>query len=309
MKTLINRIVIFILALIGLTSASLLMAAQPPAASIVHIANPSKGINVQIGDVLQREVDIAVTKPGVINKNALPVKNTNQNGIELVDVKITSTKNGEKTLYKLNLSYQVFSYSDKPIVMQLPAEHIAVTGGTTIDIPAWHFWYSPMVPAGLANAKENMQPQFRPTMIDLQTHTNRLVALLIILLVGTVGLVYVNADKQWLPFMNGAFAQAHRKIKKLGKNQVGEQKALLYMHQAFNRIHGANLFANDIPDFVAEHPVFAALQADIVQFFERSSAALFGNKTHNSEQLSHDQFLSEMIALSKALRACERGIK
>lgn len=311
MKTLINRIVIFILALIGLTSASLLMAAQPSAASIVHIANPSKGINVQIGDVLQREIDIAVTKPGVINKNAFPVKGANQNGIELVDVKISSTKNGEKTLYKLNLSYQVFSYSDKPIVMQLPAEHIAVTGGTAtaIDIPAWHFWYAPMVPVGITNAKDNLQPQFRPTLIDLQAHSNRLIALLIILLVGAVGLVYVNADKQWLPFMNGAFAQAHRKIKKLPKNQAGEQKALLHMHQAFNQTYGANLFANEIQGFVAKHPVFAALQADIVRFFERSSAALFGNKSLNSEQLSHDQFLSEMIALSKALRACERGIK
>lgn len=306
MKTLKNRIVIFVLALIGLTFSSLLMAAQTSDAIIVQISNPTKGINVQIGDVLQREVDIAVTKPGVINKNAFPVKGSNQNGIELVDVKISSTKSGEKTLYKLNLSYQVFSYSEKPVVMQLPTEHIAVNGGNTasIDIPAWHFWYSPMVPAGLTNAKDNMQPQFRPTLIDLQAHSNRLMVLLIMLLVGLLGLVYINADKQWLPFMNGAFAQAHRKIKKLGMNQAGEQKALLHMHQAFNRIHGANLFANDVSDFLAKHPAFASLQAEITQFFERSNAVLFGSKTHDSKQ-----FINEMIALSKALRTCERGIK
>lgn len=311
MKNLINKILILVPALIGLTFTGLSMAAEPAGTSIINIVNPSKSINVQIGDVLHREVEIGVTKPGVIDKNAFPVKGTNQNGIELVDVKVSSTKSGEKTVYKLNFSYQVFSYSDKPTVMQLPAQHIAVTGGTAtaIDIPAWHFWYAPMVPAGITNAKDNLQPQFRPTLIDLQAHSNRLIALLIILLVGAVGLVYVNADKQWLPFMNGAFAQAHRKIKKLPKNQAGEQKALLHMHQAFNQTYGANLFANDIQGFVAKYPAFTALEADIVRFFEHSNAALFGTKAHSTEQLIHDQFLSEMIVLSKALRTCERGIK
>lgn len=306
MKNLINRIVFFVLALIGLTFTSVSIAAGANA-NILNIINPAKSVNVQIGDVLHREVEIAVANPGLINKNAFPVKGTNQNGIELVDVKVTSVKRDSKTIYNFKLSYQVFSYSAKPVVMQLPAEHIAVTSGNSaasVDIPAWHFWYSPMVPAGITNAKENMQPQLRPTLINLQSHTNSLIALLVMLLVGFVGLVYVNADKQWLPFMNGAFAQAHRKIKKLDKNQAGEQKALLHMHQAFNQTHGANLFANDIKDFVAKHPVFAALETEIAQFFERSNATLFGTQTHDSAQL-----INEMIALSKALRTCERGIK
>ena len=307
MKNLINKIVLCAVALGAATFASLSMAAQEPNASILKIINPPKSIAIQIGDVLNRVVEIEVHTPYQISKNAFPVKGTNQNGIELTDVKITSVKSGSKTTYKANLSYQVFSYADKPSVMQLPAEHIAVTGGATtasVDIPAWHFWYAPLVPAGISNAKDNMQPQLKPTLIDLQTHQNRLIALLVMLVVGLIGLVYVNADKQWLPFMNGAFAQAHRKLKKLDKNPAGEQQALVYMHQAFNKTHGANLFANDIKDFVTHHPAFASLEEKIAQFFERSNATLFANKSHN-----YEQFINELIVLSKALRACERGIK
>ena len=107
-----------------------------------------------------------------------------------------------------------------------------------------------------------------------------------------------------LPFMNGAFAQAHRKIKKLNKNKANEQKALLYMHQAFNKIHGANLFANDVGDFVLINPAYASLKTEITHFFERSNAALFSDQNENGEQL-----INELITLSKALRDCERGVK
>ena len=307
MKNLINRTVLFAVALGAIAFANISLAAQEANASILKIVNPSKNVAIQIGDVLNREVEIEVIKPYQISKNAFPVKGTNQHGIELVDIKITSVKSDQKTTYKVNLSYQVFSYSAKPSVMQLPAEHIVITGAATatfVDIPTWSFWYSPLVPAGITNAKDNLQPQLKPTLIDVQAHKNRLIAFLAMLVLGVIGLVYVNADKQWLPFMNGAFAQAHRKLKKIDNNQAGEQKALLHMHQAFNQTYGANLFANDIKGFVANHPAFTALEAEIVLFFERSNAALFGNKAHNSEQ-----FIIELIALSKALRTCERGIK
>lgn len=307
MKNLINKTVFFAVTLGVIAFANLSIASQQSSASILNIVNPNKSVGIQIGDVLNRTVEIEVLKPYQISKSAFPVKGTHLNGIELTDIKVTTVKDSDKTTYKVNLSYQVFSYSDKPIVMQLPAEHIALAGGATtdfVDIPAWHFWYAPLVPAGITNAKDNMQPQLRPTLIDLQVHKCRLIALLTMLVIGIIGLVYVNADKQWLPFMNGAFAQAHRKIKKLHNNQAGEQKALLFMHQAFNQTHGANLFANDIKGFVAKYPAFASLEADIAQFFQRSNAALFGNQSHNS-----GQFINELIVLSKALRTCERGIK
>ena len=292
----------------GMTN--LVWAAEETSAAVVNIINPSKSVGIQIGDLLNREITIELSKPYQINKNAFPVKGSSKDGIELSDIHVDTTTQDEKTVYKINLTYQVFSYSAKPDVVQLPAEHISIAGKhqsaltAATDIPAWRFWQASLVPTGIKNAKEHIQPQYKSTLIDVNPHKTRLKILFSMLIAGLVGLIYVNADKQWLPFMNGAFAQAHRKIKKLNKDKSGEQKALLYMHQAFNQTHGANLFANDIDDFITAHPAFASQKTAIVQFFERSNAALFSEAPADAKQ-----FIHELTILSKSLRNSVRGVK
>ncbi|MCY1552766.1 hypothetical protein D9M68_891840 [compost metagenome] len=127
--------------------------------------------------------------------------------------------------------------------------------------------------------------------------------LLGLFVIGLAGLLYINADSRWLPFMNGAFARAHRKLKKLPKNQVSEKEALLQLHQAFNSVYGANLFEGDITDFLSKHQQFSKLRADIEQFFQRSNQTLFGEWHRDSAQ-----FIGELTVLSKRLRDCERRV-
>ncbi len=302
-----------------------LSAKQQSSARILNTINPPKSVGVQIGDLLTREIEIEVAKPYQISKNAFPVKGTNKDGIELNDIQVETKTSDEKITYKIRLSYQVFSYSDKPTIQQLPAERFAITfaqqsannqtasnqaannqSASFLEIPAWRFWQASLVPTGIKNAKENVQAQYKPTLIDSRPHLLALVTSLILLIIGAIGLVYINADKQWLPFMNGAFAQAHRKIKKLNKDKAGEQKALLYMHQTFNKIHGANLFASDVDAFVLANPAYASMKTEIIHFFERSNATLFSDK-QSSEQ--NENSIAHISALSRALRNCERGVK
>ncbi len=308
-------------------SAPELSAKQESSARIINTINPSKSVGVQIGDLLTREIEIEVAKPYQISKNAFPVKGTNKDGIELNDIQVETKTSDEKITYKIRLSYQVFSYSDKPTIQQLPAERFAITAAqqsannqaannhdtTFLEIPTWRFWQASLVPTGIKNAKENVQAQYKPTLIDSRPHLLALVTSFILLIIGAIGLVYINADKQWLPFMNGAFAQAHRKIKKLLKNKkqdkAGEQKALLYMHQAFNKIHGANLFASDVDAFVLANPAYASMKTEIIHFFERSNAALFSDKQGSEQAENCTAHINALIALSRALRNCERGVK
>jgi len=188
----------------------------------------------------------------------------------------------------------------------LPAEQFAFTGGAkalSIKVPAWRFWFSPLVAEGINNAKENLQPQFAPTLIDINAHHTKFLLSLALFITGLLGLIYINADKRWLPFMNGEFAQAHRSLKKLPSNEAAEKNALVYMHQAFNNIYGKNLFADEVVQFLANYPKFSILKIEIVHFFEQSNASLFGSQPQNGEH-----FIKELIALSKRLRDCERGV-
>lgn len=287
---------------IGMPSAM----AQESDANILNIINPTVSNGIQIGDVLNRTIVIEVNTPYQISKTALPMKGEVRNGIELADITVTSSEKAKKNIVSIALRYQVFISAAKPVVMQLPKEEFTLIGGDkalSIKVPAWNFWFSPLVAQGITNAKENLQPQYKPTLINISADHARFWVSLVLFITGLLGLVYVNADKRWLPFMNGAFAQAHRSLKKLPGNQTSEKKALAHMHHAFNNLHGENLFANDIEQFLAAHPKFSILKTDITTFFAQSNASLFGNKHKESEQ-----FMSGLIALSKRLRDCERGV-
>lgn len=269
------------------------------------LINPMHSNAIQIGDVLERTIEVEVSGEYQLPKTSLPMKGENRNGIELRDIAVQTTKSGDSVIYKIWLSYQVFASAAKPVVMQLPEEHFSLTGGTkalTIDVPVWRFWYSPLVAEGISNAKAHMQPQVKPSLLSLKSYYTGLWASLGLLVIGLLGLVYVNADKSWLPWMNGAFAQAHRQIKQLGNEQASDRHAFMYMHQAFNKLYGENLFASELDKFFAVHPKFIKMQAEIVQFFAQSNTALFGQHANSGSELQH------LKVLSKRFRDCERGV-
>jgi mxaA protein len=280
--------------------------AQEAEARVTAIINPTQSNGIHLGDVLKRNVAIDVKLPYQLSKSAYPVKGTVRNGIELVDINVESHPKNGMTEYRMYLSYQVFAHANVPTVMQLPAEPLLLSGGPKalhIDVPAWHFWFSPLVSADTATAKANLQPQAKPEPIDVSQHRHILLGLANLLAGALIVLVYINADRRWLPFMGGAFAQAHRRIKRLSNAEGEERRALLYMHQAFNQTYGGNLFAPDLDAFVTKHPNFAPMQKEIADFFERSNRALFAAPPHDK-----GAFIRELTFLSKGLRNCERGL-
>lgn len=279
--------------------------ASEAAVKVRSLINPMHSNAIQIGDVLQRTIEVEVNANYQLPKTSLPIKGENRNGIELRDIAVQTTKSGESVIYTIFLSYQVFASAAKPVVMQLPEEHFSLTGGAkalSIVVPAWRFWYSPLVAEGLSNAKAHMQPQVRPSYLSQTPYYTGLWVSLGLLVIGLLGLVYVNADKSWLPWMNGAFSQAHRQIKQLGNEPVSDRHAFMHMHQAFNKLYGENLFANELDKFFVAHPKFIKMQAEIVQFFAQSNAALFGQHPSSSSELQH------LKVLSKRFRDCERGV-
>lgn len=280
--------------------------AQANQANIVSITNPSFSNGIQIGDLLNRMIVIEVDAPYQISKTALPMKGEVKNGIELADISVSAKGKNSKNIITINLRYQVFTSAAKPVVMQLPAVLFAFTGGAkdlSISVPVWRFWFSPLVAEGLSNAKENLQPQFAPSLINIKAHYARFWLSLALFMLGLIGLIYINADKRWLPFMNGEFAQAHRNLKKLVGKDAGEKQAWIYLHQAFNKLHGENLFAHDLELFLANNAKFTILRTEILQFFEQSNASLFA-----SQSQSGMHSIKALIALSKRLRDCERGV-
>jgi len=284
-------------------------------AQIVSVSNPSSSYGIQIGDELTRKIIIKVPLPFELNANDLPKKGKKDKGIELTSIDVETDTQKTHTFYTLNLRYQPFNTSVTPVVMSLPVENFYITdvkkpGNKTqiLALPAWNFWFSPIVTGGIETAEKNLQPDIKPPLVANKKDQILLIVFAVLLIGSLLTFVYINADGQWLPFTGGAFARAHRRIKNLSKKPVTktakeEKQALVYLHQAFNQHYGANIFARDIDHFIQLRPTFKKMKADIEQFFDYSNHSLYTKETNNSAKV-----IERLLTLSKQLRHCERGI-
>ncbi len=281
--------------------------AENNAIAISTLTNPLRSTGIQIGDVLKRSVTFETSTPQNIISKALPAKGTRNDEVELIASRIELQKEGSKNQYKLELSYQVFTNATRPKVMSLPSENINIPGTEQLILPAWRFWFSPLVEATMVNAKANVQPQVKAPSIEINPYAIAIKVFVGMLIFSIIGLFYVNADSQWLPFCKGHFASAHRQIKRLsrGKSTDGSRikNALFNLHLAFNKTYGSNLFADDIDAFVSKHPKFKPLDQALVEFFSLSNQTLFARQSQDDREL-----LLKLLSLSKRLRNCERGV-
>jgi len=285
-------------------------AAKPEVKQLV-ISNPTENYGVKVGDQLIRHVRFSAPTPYQLTKKSLPKRSSQFKGIELVKVTIAEEEKDAATAYDVELVYQVFVNPGVPSAMQLPKLDIALSGGEAppvVKLPSWSFWFAPLVVGSNDNAAQSMQADIRPPLLDTQTHKNRLIALFTLAALSLLALLYMNADGRWLPFMGGAFARAHRQLKKLSKStkpktQKEEKQALVAIHQAFNSHFGANIFARDIEHFVTMRPSFAKMKMEITEFFDYSNKSLYATKPRDSAQI-----IQNLVMLSKALRDCERGV-
>lgn len=302
MKTLMMK---FTLLVLMLMSASLSMA-QGQEVQALKITNPSQTIGIHIGDVLTRTITFESTSFQKIETGSLPVKGTRDKGIELIDTKVTTENKSSNWHYKVVLSYQVFANATTATVMQLPAEKIRFSAAENLTIPEWRFWFSPLVVSSIENVQANIQPQAQTPVISVVNIQYALMVLITIIVSSMTGLLYLNIDSQWLPFIGGPFAKSYKAVRKIAKGKHISDKpksALLELHEAFNHIHGGNLFGHDLDKFLANNPRYQRLRVEIYTFFTLSNQALFSSRLPNSSDL-----LNKLVDFNKRLRDCERGV-
>jgi mxaA protein len=300
MKILIKHIVVLCFSLLSFN------AAASDSVRILNIIEPQQNVGVRIGDTLTRHITLEVDQPYELSKNGLPKKGEQIDGIELKEIVLASKKNGQSIIYDLDLTYQVFRHIEQPELVKLEAMQLPITGGSepiVINIPTWQFWYSPLASGELRTAIRYVKPQMPATFVSTRQHEVGLAAFISLFILGLLLWIYTNLDGRWLPLMGGEFASAHKKLRKLGKNPTDIRPAYGYLHHAFNRIYGQNLFAKDIDDFTAEYPKFAALKEDLIHFFSQSNKALFDQQVVDATEIK------DLLQLSRRLRDCERGLK
>ena len=277
----------------------------------LHIQNPKKQIGYMVGDVFTRTIELNVKAPYKLSAASVPTEGLTQKGIELSSVKVSEKQTSKSTRYQLQLKYQLFTSG--PTVRKLEiAKHplILTHAGKSfkINIPQWKFRVSPLAVNGEVYIEQDMSPYRGPMLVNA-THTQYWLGIfLLIALLATFGLIYINADLAWFPGMGGPFAMSYRKITHLSETRTEDnaiiQQATTNIHHAFNQTFGENVFATDIDLFVQRHPTFANIKQEISQFFNASNHVLFAVNTKDKHPVS----IAALIQFCAQCRHCERSV-
>jgi mxaA protein len=304
---------------IALACALFLLASMSTAAELyeLHIQNPEKQIGYVVGDVFTRTVELNVKAPYKLSAASIPTKGLQQKGIELRAVKVTEKETSKSTRYQLQLKYQIFTSGPTVRKLEIAKHPLIIThAGKSfkINIPQWKFRVSPLAVNGEVYIEQDMSPYRGPMLVET-THTKYLLGTsLLITLLATFGLIYINADLTWFPGMGGPFAMSYRKISSLSEANIAEtgsaeasaliQQATTSIHHAFNQTFGENVFATDIDLFVQKHPAFAHIKQEISQFFKASNHVLFAVNARDKTQVS----IAALMQFCAQCRHCERNV-
>ncbi|HSI29586.1 MAG: hypothetical protein ACAH05_01290 [Methylophilus sp.] len=295
---------IFLWWLIAAVCPSLAFAEMQTAkVQVLSVQNPASYAGIQIGDVLQRTVKLSVAASEQINDSNLPLKGLQRNGVELRQLHIDSQQQGDQKIYTVVFDYQVFANSGKPVQLQLPAEQLSFSSGATAALPAWRFWLMAQLPDQLQKARQSVIAQYPPALLDTQTPQRGLALSLLLAIVGGLVLLYRHADWTLLPMINGHFARAYRKLKKLPANAEGQKQAALIVQYALNQRFGQQMLGTHVPQFIAQQPGFKTLEQELYAFFAQANAVLYSGQTADAAG-----YLQQCKTFTRQLRDCERGV-
>ncbi len=277
--------------------------AETQAAKVLSVQNPASYAGIQVGDVLQRTIQVSVAANDQLNDNNLPLKGLQRNGVELRQLQIDSRKQGDQQIYTLVFDYQVFASSGKPVQLQLPVEQLTFKSGATAELPSWRFWLMAQLPDQLQKARQSVVAQYRPALLDTQTPQRGLLISLLLAVIGGLVLLYRNSDWTLLPMVNGHFARAYRKLKKLPANADGQKQAALIVQDALNQRFGQQMLASHVPQFVTQQQGFKPLEQELYAFFAQTNAVLYGGQVADAAS-----YLKQCKTFTRQLRDCERGV-
>jgi len=274
---------------------------------------PARDVGYTVGDILTRTVILEVKQPYELLPTSLPIagnqkKRQNQEqGIEVSKVTVEKSTGAGTNVYKLELSYQVFTNKVVARPAALPPEFIKFGGkgeNFRVRIPSWSFRISPLSVFGAVDVEKDMSGFRGPLLMDDSQHRRWLKVLLGILTVSGLGLLYILGAYAWLPRMGRPFAHACRDLKKLPRDDAGIKLAVSRVHQAFNASAGTGIF--EASSFMLRKPGFAPVADDIVRFFNLSRSVFFEpNVTHSID----GDVMTWLQQFCRRCRDCERGLK
>ena len=266
-----------------------------------------------LGDAIRREVVLRVGPGETLDMASLPRPGPLNYWLELSAADLTTSSEGDDTLYRLSLTYQTFYAPLDTRRLSIPAFKLKLNGaqGAEVTVPEFGFVMSPIrqlfAEKGQSSDTATKPRPDRPAP-RLPTGRERtlMLASATAAFAALVGLAWHNA---WWPFHRRParpFTEAARYLRTQGarlEGASGYRIALLKLHRAFDLAAGQRVLADDISEFLQQHPEFAPYRADVARLFASSRQAFFANDVENARSAMP---LPALTQLTARLGAAER---
>ncbi len=294
---------------VGLVAGGIAKAHTP----LLSVDEP-RAFGYFLGDVIRREVVLRVGADQELDVAALPRPGPLNYWLELSKVDFTEDDEGDDKVYRLSLVYQTFYAPLDPRLLAIPGFTLKIKGGEgtgEVSVPGFGFLTSPIRQLFAASSQSTgSNIELRPDAPPARLATGReRTALLLAGMLAVASLVALAWHNAWWPFRGRParpFTDAARFIRTNTsrlEGASGYRVALLKLHRAFDVAAGRRVLADDVSDFIAQHPEFAPYAADVERLYASSRQAFFANDVDRAQVAMP---LSALAELSARLGTAER---
>jgi mxaA protein len=264
----------------------------------------------QVGEVVTRRFVIETPPGRRIDRASLPQVGRRGKSLELRAVRWREPGWFDAQRYTLELDYQVFVSPPEVRTLEMPPVMLRFDGGARSEelrLDAWPLTVAPLVPrepsprTGLGE----LRPDAPAPAIDTRPALQRLAAMAVLALLALAYLAQVYLVGPWWRSRLRPFALAWGGLRGLGQaaaTPAQRQAAYRLLHRALDGTAGEVVFERSLPSFLAAHPRYQPLQAELAEFFQRSRAEFFGTPAADDGEA-----LRWLRALARRCRDLERG--
>jgi mxaA protein len=287
----------------------------------IKTIDPAKLVGYTVGDVIEREVILTIKAPYKLIDTSLPIPGYEKRyrgqliGIELKSISHEKDESKDESTHRIKLAYQVFTNNVVAKNAALGPEYLNLINTkdpkdlVKYRIPLLSIAISPIAIFGAVKVENNMSSFLGPLLMPKQNEQQALKVSVIALALSLIGLLYIMGKNAWLPRMGGAFAKAHRQVRKTANTANGLQQAVSMTHQAINSNAGMSIFNDNLTAFLHAHPKFVPVRNELETFFGLSRQVYFEpsfqlQDTFGAAQNPHQW----LVKFTRRCRDCERGL-
>tara|TARA_B110000037_G_C17079734_1_gene489442 strand:+ start:491 stop:1354 length:864 start_codon:yes stop_codon:yes gene_type:complete len=252
----------------------------------------------KLGDLIEIQ-DKIITDTKYINTPELIIKKNKD--IKLISQTKNISREADKHIFTNKVIYQIYIKSESGN-FALPTHEYKINN-KNIVMPKKNYWFTRVAESDLNNILLNSINQKKSDLTKVEM--KYLYILYGVILLTMLILLYKNFDFPLLERMNGPFAKAHRKIKKLHKKNGKDNyiESILILTDAFNKTFKKNIDSSNYEEIIAKNGKYKEIKGAIKTYINLSSIEIYSSKTFFTKIR-----FNEIYRFTKILRTIERKV-